>query len=109
MELVRDTFLDDETNCILSIPPSRRSDSLCWHYDKHDHFTVKNTYWLGIQVEKSSVGSSSFRSTILGWWRFLWHLSIPPKIKLFVYRAFLDWIPTLGNVAHRNLQVAACV
>ncbi|XP_075500174.1 uncharacterized protein LOC142538760 [Primulina tabacum] len=32
------------------------------------------------------------------WWKFLWALSIPPKVRIFCWRAVLDIIPTEQNL-----------
>ncbi|KAL5848337.1 hypothetical protein ACOSQ4_006350 [Xanthoceras sorbifolium] len=105
MDLVRTSFFEDEAYCILSIPPSPRPDTICWHYDKYGQFLVKSAYWIGMNLVNNVIGSSSSSTAISGWWKFLWHIHIPSKIKIFLWSAFQDWIPTHGNLARRHISV----
>ncbi|KAL5739883.1 hypothetical protein ACOSQ2_029063 [Xanthoceras sorbifolium] len=45
-EIVRRYFIPEEAEAILSIPLSRNSrmDSIMWHYDKREEFSVKSAY-----------------------------------------------------------------
>ncbi|KAK3226388.1 hypothetical protein Dsin_006250 [Dipteronia sinensis] len=39
------------------------------------------------------------------WWVYLWKLALPLKIKIFIWRACHDWIPTMVNLEKRGLKV----
>ncbi|RVX23698.1 putative mitochondrial protein [Vitis vinifera] len=85
---VHDLWIHDS---IASIPLSSKSppDSLIWHWDNHGNYTVKSGYriarWLSLH------GNLSSRPIA---WNMLWDLSIPPKIKLCLWRACKGCLPT---------------
>ena len=39
------------------------------------------------------------------WWKAVWRLKIPSEIKMCVWSASHQWIPTLANLANRKMQV----
>ncbi|KAL5567922.1 hypothetical protein UlMin_024497 [Ulmus minor] len=100
--LIRASFHEDEANAILSLPLPRRttSDSLIWHYHKSGHYTVRSGYWLASQCR--SVPSSS-TSSITHWWKKFWRLRIPSKIRIFLWKAFHDWIPSSVNLVRHGV------
>ncbi|GMN28393.1 hypothetical protein TIFTF001_041162 [Ficus carica] len=52
---------------------------------------------------KRSESSSTDSSDVL-WWRKLWSLPIPPKARLFVWRAFHETLPTMVSLNHRGID-----
>ena len=91
-------FLPLDEEFILSIPISMRggNDCLSWHYDKHGMYTVKSGYWLASTLSLEDSPSSISKSQ--RWWKSLWHLNIPPKIKVFIWRVCSKVIPCLHNL-----------
>ncbi|KAL5574719.1 hypothetical protein UlMin_016418 [Ulmus minor] len=100
--LIRKSFHEDEANAILSLPLPRRTtpDTLLWHYDKSGHYTVHSGYWLANKCR--SVLSSSTIS-LNSWWKRFWHLRIPSKIRVFIWKAFHNWIPSSFNLASHGV------
>ncbi|KAK1553045.1 hypothetical protein Q3G72_027785 [Acer saccharum] len=39
------------------------------------------------------------------WWNILWKLNMPLKVKIFIWRACHDWIPTFVNLGKRGMDV----
>ena len=39
------------------------------------------------------------------WWKFLWRLNLPLKVKLFMWKACHNWIPTHVNLANHGVQL----
>ncbi|KAK3211629.1 hypothetical protein Dsin_016335 [Dipteronia sinensis] len=92
------TFLPLDKAVILSIPVSfgGGKDVLAWHFDKKGSFLVKSGYHVGISdlvKESSSDLGSNYR-----WWNALWNLNIPPKSKIFIWRAYFDTLPSFLNL-----------
>ncbi|KAL5551944.1 hypothetical protein UlMin_002120 [Ulmus minor] len=99
--LIRNSFHHDEAEAILSLPRPRHSypDSLIWHYDKKGNYTVRSGYWVATGCSGVASSSSSNSTT---WWTRFWKLHIPPKIKIFIWKAYHDWIPTGANLANHG-------
>ncbi|KAI9186031.1 hypothetical protein LWI28_013183 [Acer negundo] len=49
--------------------------------------------------------SNLVASVSTNWWRKLWKLNIPQKIKIFIWKDCYDWIPTRFNLRGRRIQV----
>ncbi|XP_050224307.1 uncharacterized protein LOC126673998 [Mercurialis annua] len=41
----------------------------------------------------------------LKWWKSLWGLSLPPKIKIFLWRCFNGWLPVREVLMRRGMQI----
>ncbi|KAL5555957.1 hypothetical protein UlMin_038193 [Ulmus minor] len=66
-------------------------------------YSVRNGYW--VATGRSGVASSSSSNTTTWWTRF-WKLHIPPKIKIFIWKAYHDWIPTGANLANHGVPTS---
>ncbi|KAL5556875.1 hypothetical protein UlMin_039111 [Ulmus minor] len=100
--LIRESFHEDEAEAILSLPLPKRTtpDTLRWHYDKSGHYTVRSGYWLANNCR--SVPSSS-TSSLNSWWKRFWRLRVPSKIRIFIWKAFYNWIPSSVNLANHGV------
>ncbi|KAK2638134.1 hypothetical protein Ddye_025929 [Dipteronia dyeriana] len=103
-ELIRSSFFLEDVELVLSIPCSLhdQSDTLMWHFDKLGSYSMKSGYHLGCNL--MNIQSSSGLALSESWWKFLWRIRIPTKIKLFIWRACFDWIPTHFNLAKRRME-----
>ncbi|KAL5545019.1 hypothetical protein UlMin_008803 [Ulmus minor] len=101
--LITDSFHPDEAASILSLPTPNRptDDSLTWHYNKRGHYTVRSGYWVAKGGMETISSSSS--SNHIPWWKQFWRLQIPAKIRIFVWKAYNDWIPTAVNLANHGV------
>ncbi|KAL5758152.1 hypothetical protein ACOSP7_020763 [Xanthoceras sorbifolium] len=104
MKLVRDSFSPEDAEYILSIPPSSHEDALCWHFDKLGKFSVKSAYWLASQ--NPDLARSSSPAPLASWWRSLWLLNLPAKVRLFLWRLCHDWLPSAGSFVRRHISMA---
>ncbi|KAK3211391.1 hypothetical protein Dsin_016097 [Dipteronia sinensis] len=98
--LLKEIFSVDDVNLILKIPIclDQRKDGIIWHYEENGRFSVRSGYWIG------NSSSSSNSGLLNNWWKSFWKSKIPIKIKIFVWRACNDWIPTKANIARRGVQ-----
>ncbi|KAK3188605.1 hypothetical protein Dsin_028166 [Dipteronia sinensis] len=105
--LIERSFSVDDTTAIKGIPVGSGScgDSLIWHYNENGKFNVKSGYWVARNMEVHASSSNSGVSTNNSWWKKLWNLKIPLKIKIFIWKGCFDWIPTLSNLLSRKLPV----
>ncbi|KAK4424946.1 hypothetical protein Salat_1688200 [Sesamum alatum] len=73
---------------------------MVWHYDKHGKFTVKSVYLLA-RTLASAVGPSCTPRS----WDFIWKSSLLPKVKLFVWPACLNSLPTSSTIRKRGVPL----
>uniref|UniRef100_A0A803NG12 Uncharacterized protein n=1 Tax=Cannabis sativa TaxID=3483 RepID=A0A803NG12_CANSA len=101
--LVRDMFNVRDSTLILSIPLSfyATNNHWAWIGEKTGHFSVKSAYKL-LQTQKSN----RLRDNNFGFWRKLWHLKIPPKVKNFMWRAVSDVLPTCLQLVSKGASVS---
>ncbi|XP_060965639.1 uncharacterized protein LOC115713676 [Cannabis sativa] len=84
---------------ILKIPIDPTStDSLIWGFHSSGIITVKSAYHLACSLAYLDVPSSSNPNPYLHWWKTLWSLPVPPKIKHFIWRAFHHILPCAFNL-----------
>ncbi|TXG53596.1 hypothetical protein EZV62_018852 [Acer yangbiense] len=97
------SFLPDDADAILSQPisSSRISDSLIWHFDKNGVYTIKSGYKVGKALGCQT--SSSCNIGVEWWWKCLWRLRIPVKIRIFIWKAYHTWLSTLVNLAKHGV------
>ncbi|KAK2653573.1 hypothetical protein Ddye_013429 [Dipteronia dyeriana] len=89
--LIRHLFLEVDAFAILSIPTfaSQAIDTLCGT----------------AQLMDSNRASSSGSGLLESWWRTLWHLEIPSKVKVFIWRACRHWISTRQCLTARHIPI----
>ncbi|XP_012835792.1 PREDICTED: uncharacterized protein LOC105956483 [Erythranthe guttata] len=111
LELIYDTFWPVDHSRILAIPigSSLAKDRLVWHYSRSGKFTVKSCYHNIMtrrctSTEIHPLGTSS-NNEAKDLWKYLWHSSIPPKVKIFVWRAVWDIIPTKVALFRRHITM----
>ncbi|KAK2640695.1 hypothetical protein Ddye_028490 [Dipteronia dyeriana] len=97
--------MKEDADLILSLPcsSSNVADSFMWHSDKLGTFSVKSAYHLGCNLASNS--SSSGLNLLNSWWKFLWRLKVPFKVKLLVWRACHNWIASNVNLAMCGMKV----
>ncbi|KAK3223533.1 hypothetical protein Dsin_010558 [Dipteronia sinensis] len=97
------TLLPVDKDIVLSIPISWGGgcDSLSWHYDTTGVYTVQSGYRLAF--DQQLVASASSPSPSSFWWNTLWRLHLPPKVRIFVWRACLNALPSLVNLWKRRI------
>uniref|UniRef100_A0A803P208 Reverse transcriptase zinc-binding domain-containing protein n=1 Tax=Cannabis sativa TaxID=3483 RepID=A0A803P208_CANSA len=98
-----------QAKAVLTIPLDLgHSDSLIWGFHHSGILTVKSAYHLAQSIVTNSSPSSSIPSPFKDWWKFLWTLKIPPKIKLFTWKAFKLLLPCALNLFHKHAIPSAC-
>lgn len=101
VDLILDMFDSRDTNIILSIPLNTEvEDSWYCKREKMGSYSVKSAYRL-IQDDKPSFNTDDN----LGFWRNLWNLKIPLKVKIFLWRASTSSLPTKDLLRAKKVQV----
>ena len=102
-------FLPHEAEAIKAIPISSNlpEDKQIWAWNSNGVFFVKNAYWFASQMSLAdSMGSTSDGSQERSFWKRIWKINVPHKIRHFAWRACRDILPLKTNLVKRNvLQV----
>ena len=96
-------LLAGDKEIVLSIPISWSGgeDFLAWHFEKNGKYSVKSRYRLALSQKIYESGSNS--DMLQSWWNKLWNLNLPPKVKIFVWRACWNAFPSLQNLWKRKV------
>lgn len=103
VEVIRDLFGVRDQNQIYGIPLSSNhdDDARFWCKERSGFYTVKSAYRL-IQTLKGGWASNANS----GFWRKLWNLKIPPKVKDFLCRACKGFLPTRVALALKGIPIS---
>lgn len=115
--LLNELFSQEEVDLIRGIPLSLRNiaDRRVWHFEKPGKFTVRSAYHVakGMNIANGEeAASSSSPSNSLGesLWRKLWSAYVPGKVKVCVWRACLDSLPTRLDLSKKKVPITVdCV
>ncbi|KAL5753866.1 hypothetical protein ACOSP7_022086 [Xanthoceras sorbifolium] len=83
--LINQLFVKDDVDFILSIPISRflHDDVLMWHYDSNEVYSVRSGY--NLTFASLYPATISDPSNLSHWWKALWQIQLPSKIRIFFY------------------------
>ena len=109
-ELIRETFLPIDVDIILKLKPSRRleDDVLAWQPESSGIFSVRSAYKLGLNdlsEQQDFAASSGCPDGADPCWTKIWKSSVPPKVKLFAWKAASNCLATEENKRRHNMQV----
>ena len=111
-KLVLDTFWPEDAQIILNIPTAEgMNDWPAWHYDSMGKFSVKSAYKLAVQIRDQESGSdASSSSSVQGSdgafpWQKIWHLKLPNKVNMFIWRMAHNSLPVRRNLARRGVKL----
>ena len=101
-QLVRQLFLPMDADQILRLPLCRSwpMDKIIWHFTPSGTFSVKSAYHL-IRASKRRDQPSASMTSGCTFWKKLWSLSVPPRIKLFGWKVGVGGLATKANIASR--------
>jgi len=92
-----------ETICNSPICPHLIYDRLVWAGTTTRLFSVRSGYHLECERRTRIQGSCSNAPTINPIWHFIWSLSIPQSVQLFIRRACNEILPTKEKLCHRRV------
>ncbi|XP_019178894.1 PREDICTED: uncharacterized protein LOC109174056 [Ipomoea nil] len=97
--ILRDLFMDDDAVRINRIPicPDY-SDTWYWQGDPNGNYTVKGGYRLVVVNYEHRDGGFSD-------WLRIWKMKVPPKWKLFLWKALSDVLPTTTNLIMKRVEI----
>ena len=105
---IKEIFPPHEDQTILSIPPSHRfpPDRIVWAQTPKGIFSVSSAYKVSLSINGNTAATHSgpldAQNTRL-FWRTLWRLHIPNKLRSFAWRACKSVLPTKVNLCSRKI------
>ncbi|XP_030499797.2 uncharacterized protein LOC115715121 [Cannabis sativa] len=103
-DLVTDMFNHRDAPLILGPPLSSSNlDDDCWYWtgESNGSFSVSSAYSLLQQSKHPRPAANNF-----GFWKELWQLKIPPKVKTMLWRAVTNCLPTCLNLVIKHVNVS---
>ncbi|KAA3449628.1 reverse transcriptase [Gossypium australe] len=105
-DLIRRLVDDDTARQILSIPLSGGNllDTVVWKFEGSGEYSVRSGYRTLAPSLVSTNSNNYNNEAFTDFYKDLWGLNIPSKIKIHVWRLFNIWIPHYCNLAKRKLS-----
>jgi hypothetical protein len=102
-DMILRIFLDDEAKIIRSIPlsPLPTEDRIIWRGTENGIFSIRSAYFLEVEKTEARRGEAS-RPVEGVIWKECWSLNVPNVVKLFLWRALHDLLPTRVNLAKKR-------
>ena len=90
---------------IKAIPPCRSMlrDCTVWLRTRDGNYSVKTSYQLLVESENRGEASGSNSDNLRSFWKGIWKMRIPNKIKIFCWGACTESLPTLANLHRRKV------
>ncbi|KAK6144475.1 hypothetical protein DH2020_021295 [Rehmannia glutinosa] len=106
-DTVHHLFSQSEARSIISIPLSmnRKEDKLTWHFTKDGRYSVKSGYKVAKTLKENELRSPASSGNKTGLWKWLWALSIPNKVKIFLWRCLYGILPTKGALIRKGVSI----
>jgi hypothetical protein len=103
--LISSIFLPKDAAAILSIPlsPFLPQDQLLWRCTKNGMFTVRSAYHLGMEMKTVQQPECSEKENMDEVWRTCRRLNIPNAMKMFLWRASHNLLPTKVNLFRQGI------
>ena len=103
--LIDQIFLPSDAELIKSIPLSMRArdDAVVWSREKNGHYSVRCAYKMLTEAKSSSQQSYSDMGVWKKFWKMVWSVRVPHKIRHFLWQACLNALPTMVNLSRRRI------
>ncbi|KAA3462362.1 Ribonuclease H-like superfamily protein [Gossypium australe] len=101
-ELILNTFPADVADLIFRIPLSQNPhvDLLAWRGEPSGEFSVRSSYKLLQHVDPTAY---ALQNNYRDFYRKLWQIDIPTKIKIFIWKSSWNYLATKANMWIRRL------
>jgi hypothetical protein len=73
-------------------------DEQIWRCSASGEFNVRCAYHLANSSAKNDKGECSYSSRFTDTWKNIWQIRVPNVVKVFVWRACLNALPTKANL-----------
>lgn len=98
--LVKEVFMEEEVEkiCSMSICPATQSDKIVWVGTKNGNYSVRSGYHMAKENSVMVDGGTSNPSLFSHLWKMVWYFRGPGTVKIFLWRACSDILPTKKNL-----------
>ncbi|KAL5577921.1 hypothetical protein UlMin_019620 [Ulmus minor] len=106
ISVINDRWIPNQTAFLLLDPPPLPSDFrdvLIWHHTRDGEYSVKSGYKSALTLVDNAECSKPH--AIKNWWKSLWQLKIPPKIRNFAWRLCKGWLPSAAKLHGRGMNI----
>ena len=105
MDLLKALFRPEEAQLISSIPLGSASarDKVIWPHTQSGIYTVKSGYYFLSRDQDLLDGGASTPTPPKKLWKFIWSMSIPSKVRNFLWRAAKNAIPVKTSLVQRKV------
>lgn len=103
--LIQESFSAEEAKVIIGIPlfPSLPPDIIIWNGTASGIFSVRSAYHLGMEMQRCSNGECSNPVDRSDMWKQIWALKVPNTVKIFLWKASHNLLPTKQNMFVRGI------
>jgi hypothetical protein len=101
--------VDREVINNIALSTKRQHDFWAWHNKRRGVFSVRSAYRMLVNTRGHATvwlegrAGKSDRETEEKEWATLWHVLVPAKVRVFLWRLARSSIPTGDVLAHRNM------
>lgn len=101
--LIHQHFTREDTEKILQIQllNNLQPYQILWHYDKKGQYWVKSGYQIAMKIKHSELSSCSKNTR--GQWNVIWSTELLQNIKIFMWRATKNLLPTIEILWKRRI------
>lgn len=100
IDLLHDIFEDRDIQLILSIPLNTTyEDVWYWNREKMGQYTIKSAYAV---IQEDRIVDQQVDTE---WWKRMWNLQVPLRVKHFMWRATRDVLPTKDQLLTKRVPV----
>ena len=98
-------FAPMEADLILKIPlsPTRVEDKLIWPHVPNGVYSVKSGYRFLVKDKVGPLPHQSSQDVVPSIWSRIWKLSVPNKVKNFLWKACKEALPVKKNLVRRRV------
>ncbi|KAA3472610.1 reverse transcriptase [Gossypium australe] len=107
-EMIKFTFAEEDAARILHIPlaDDPHDDFLAWEGEASGEFSVRSAYKL-LQNTEEYLRAYALQTSYRKFYKKLWLLDLPTKIKITIWRVTWNFLPTKVNLQHKKLVTDA--
>lgn len=84
-------------------------DRQVWAPTTNGHFSVKSAYKLAVEMNfRVAYGAVSEDSNLSKFWKYIWKVNVPYKVRHFTWEACKNILPTKDNLVRRKVLSDGC-